>query len=131
MNSVSSGSKKLSLSANAIIDTGTTLIVAPPNISRHLHASIEGAVYTSTYGWRLPCSASNSTETIEFELGGNQFAVPVADLVREASAEARLCFSGLVESGLPFTVLGDVFLKSWYTVFDFGNTRVGFAPSQR
>ncbi|KAG2188873.1 hypothetical protein INT44_004013 [Umbelopsis vinacea] len=131
MDSVSSGSKKLPLSASAIIDTGTTLIVAPATISKHLHASIEGAVFSSIYGWRLPCTAINSTEAFEFELGGNQFAVPVADIVREASADARLCFSGLVESSLPFTILGDVFLKSWYTVFDFGNASIGFAPSKR
>ncbi|KAH8556258.1 aspartic peptidase domain-containing protein [Umbelopsis sp. PMI_123] len=132
MNSVSVGTKKLNLaSSNAIIDTGTTLIVGPSDIIRYLHASIEGSVYSVSSGWRLPCSTSNSTETIQIELGGTNFAVPVSDIVREATADTNLCYSGLVESGLPFTVLGDVFLKSWYSVFDFGRTRVGFAPSKR
>ena len=84
-------------------------------------------MYTLQSGWRIPCSTNSSSEQIDFELDGKTFAIPVADLVREVSWEKNYCYSGMVESDLPFIVMGDVFLKSWYTVFDFGNTRVGFA----
>lgn len=132
LDAVSVGQNKLSVKANqAIIDTGTTLIVAPPEIVRHIHSNIHGSLFTLRSGWRLPCSANTSTEKIDFELGGKTFAIPVADLVREVSWEKDYCYSGMVESELPFTIMGDVFLKSWYSVFDFGNARVGFAASKR
>jgi hypothetical protein len=115
----------------AIIDTGTTIIVAPADIVRHVHSEIKGAVFTLQSGWRIPCSANATDVKIDFELGGKSFAIPIADLVREESQQTGLCYSGMVESDLPFTVMGDVFLKSWYTVFDFGENRVGFAPSKR
>ncbi|KAJ2963482.1 hypothetical protein NQZ79_g1567 [Umbelopsis isabellina] len=129
---VSSGGQKLSLqNKEAIIDTGTTIIVAPADIVRHIHAGIKGAVFTLKSGWRIPCSANTTNEKVDFELDGKTFAVPISDLVREESWEKDLCYSGMIESDLPFTVMGDVFLKSWYTVFDFGQNRVGFAPSKR
>jgi hypothetical protein len=132
LDAVSVGQNKLSVKANqAIIDTGTTLIVAPPEIVRHIHSNIHGSLFTLRSGWLLPCSVNTSTEKIDFELGGQTFAIPVADLVREVSLKKDYCYSGMVESELPFTIMGDVFLKSWYSVFDFGNARVGFAASKR
>lgn len=128
----STDGQKLSLQGKeAIIDTGTTIIVAPAEIVRHLHAGIKGAVFTLKSGWLIPCAANSTNEKVAFELAGKTFTVPVSDLVREQSSEKNLCYSGLIESDLPFTVMGDVFLKSWYSVFDFGQNRVGFAPSKR
>lgn len=121
----------------AIVDTGTTLIILPTALSRAIHASIPGAQYNFFYGWRMPCDLadSKSDETITFSLGGQEFPIPLRDIVRvkrsvDINPFNNLCFSGIGEADTPLAILGDTFLRSYYSVYDFGNARVGLAKSK-
>ncbi|ORZ15150.1 aspartic peptidase domain-containing protein [Absidia repens] len=126
------GSSILTLNTSqAIIDTGTTLTVLPPTLAQAFHASIPGAQYSKMYGWRVPCHPSTNA-TITFILGGEKFPVPLADMVRERSSsdDPSLCFSGVVQANSPLVIMGDTFLRNYYSVYDYKNARVGFAPSK-
>ncbi|KAI8067483.1 aspartic peptidase domain-containing protein [Gongronella butleri] len=116
--------------SQAIIDTGTTLTILPPNLSKEFHASIPGAQYSDGYGWRVPCNTT-STETVGFLLGNATFTVNVTDMIRERSSakESNLCYSGVAQADSPLIIMGDTFLKNFYSVYDYGNARVGLAPS--
>jgi hypothetical protein len=119
-------------SSSAILDSGTTLIVVPSDASKQIHAAIPGASFDAVYGWRMPCSlVNNHTNIISFKLGDYDFPFSAADLVRENSeAGDGLCYSGLVESKSPTFIMGDTFLKKYYSVFDYGNSRAGLALSK-
>ncbi|CAO3659115.1 hypothetical protein G6F70_008149 [Rhizopus microsporus] len=121
----------------AIVDTGTTLIILPTALSKAIHASIPGAQYNFFYGWRMPCDLadSKSDEAITFNLGGQEFPIPLRDIVRakrsvDINPFNNLCFSGIGEADTPLAILGDTFLRSYYSVYDFGNARVGLAKSK-
>ncbi|KAI9251400.1 aspartic peptidase domain-containing protein [Phascolomyces articulosus] len=128
-------------STTAIIDTGTTLIVVPPSMSQSIHMAIPGAEYNNTFGWQVPCvqnlqqsNSSNSqySNDIIFRLGGHEFPIPYSDLIREKTNpnNSTLCYSGIAEAPIPMIIMGDTFLRSYYSVFDYDNKRVGLSRSK-
>jgi hypothetical protein len=120
----------------AIVDTGTTLMIVPPHASHAIHRAIPDAHYDPLFGWRVPCAFANADieETVTIRLAGMEFPVHLRDLVRENASglgdEHSLCFSGVAQANIPFVILGDTFLRSYYSVYDFGNERVGFAKAK-
>lgn len=133
------GKNILNSTTAAIVDTGTTLIIVPSYLSKAIHAAIPGATYDAIYGWRIPCDSANqgnSTEVVTFKLGEADFPILLQDLVRAKnsspgnSTSVQLCYSGIAEANTPLVLLGDTFLRSFYSVFDFGNARIGLAKSK-
>ncbi|KAJ5150733.1 uncharacterized protein N7500_010922 [Penicillium coprophilum] len=74
----------------------------------------------------IPC---NSTATIEFEFSGVKYNVSPKDYVGNPESDGSdYCIStivGYASNGANWLV-GDVFLKNVYTVFDFDNGKIGF-----
>lgn len=106
----------------AIIDTGTSLIVGPP---RHMDPILSkiGTV-------NADCSNLDSLPTVGFEIGGTVFNLSPEQYVLqlETAPNVTQCQVGIQASqGMPFTILGDVFIRSVYTIFDIANGRLGFA----
>ena len=143
MGGSSGSSVGTSQNSTAIIDTGTTLIIMPPSMSHAIHMAIPGAEYNNTYGWNVPCkqrfqtnnsstnAATDDSNQVIFRLGDHQFPIAYSDLIREKTSPGNdtQCFSGIAEAPIPMVIIGDTFLRSYYSVFDYDNRRVGFAKS--
>ncbi|XP_069732325.1 pepsin B-like isoform X2 [Phaenicophaeus curvirostris] len=114
----------------AIVDTGTFLLTVPQGYMGSFVQAL-GAQQTS-YGYAVDCSQIQNMPTITFVINGAQLPLPPSAYVMNQNG---YCTLGIEETylqsqtGQPLWILGDVFLKEYYTVFDMGNNRVGFALS--
>ncbi|EXJ86142.1 hypothetical protein A1O1_06512 [Capronia coronata CBS 617.96] len=111
---------------SAIIDTGTSYVLMPPSDADTLHALIPGSSHNGEI-YIVPCS---STASVYFTFSGVKYAVSPKDYVGRPSGSG--CQSNIV-GHQPFGpdewILGDVFLKNVYTVFDFDKNRIGFGTT--
>uniref|UniRef100_A0A8D0ETI4 Peptidase A1 domain-containing protein n=1 Tax=Strix occidentalis caurina TaxID=311401 RepID=A0A8D0ETI4_STROC len=110
----------------AIVDTGTFLLTVPQEyLGTFLQAL--GAQQTS-YG----VSAEDNLPTITFVINGAQLPLPPSAYIMNSNG---YCTVGVEvtylpsQNGQPLWILGDVFLKEYYTIFDMGNNRIGFPLS--
>ncbi|PWN30793.1 acid protease [Jaminaea rosea] len=116
-------------SSTALIDTGTSLIIAPPEVVQPLYQSIPGALFNTTVSaWLVPC---NSTVTWAFVFGGTQFDMLPEDIVVMGSDDAAvpdLCVATVQPNDESSWILGDSFIKNYFTGFLYGpNPSISFA----
>lgn len=126
------GDRSIRNNAQAIIDTGTTLTILPPNLAKAFHDAIPGATFDNRYGWQVPCKPASNLGNITFYLGGEAFPVPIVDMIRERSSpeDPSLCFSGVAAANSNLIIMGDTFLRNYYSVYDYKQARIGLAPSK-
>lgn len=113
----------------AILDTGTSLIAMPSNVAELLNKEI-GAKKSWTGQYVLEsCDTVDSLPDLSFNLGGRDFTITSRDYILEVQGQ---CISGFIgiDIGFPIYILGDAFLRRYYSVYDLGNDRVGIARSK-
>ncbi|GAA5975230.1 hypothetical protein JCM11641_004402 [Rhodosporidiobolus odoratus] len=121
------GKRKTSTSTPMIIDTGTTLVVGPPSEVAKLFAKVRGASKWQSGYYQYPC-ASKWTATLWFK--GQPFEVS-SDYINlgKTKVGSSMCVAGIAgqDVGIDGWVIGGVFLRNVYTVFNFNSNSVGFA----
>jgi hypothetical protein len=103
----------------AILDTGTTLVLAPAADAQKIHDAIPGAKSDGMGGFTVPCTTK---ATVSFNFGGSVFTIDPRDLVTAPVNDddpTGDCVSGIVadtvsDDGPTQWLVGDVFLKDVY-----------------
>ncbi|XP_060032270.1 pepsin A-like [Erinaceus europaeus] len=113
----------------AIVDTGTSLLSGPTNAIANIQSAIGAS--QDTYGQMVvSCSALSSLPDIVFTINGIQYPLPPSAYILQTQ---QGCSSGFQGMNLPtqsgeLWILGDVFIRQYFAVFDRANNQVGLAP---
>jgi len=111
---------------SGIVDSGTSLITGPKAAITKIAASA-GATANFLGQYTIDCEKVASLPALEFVIGGETFAVPGKELVIEAAGTCLFALMAMDLPAGPAWILGDVFMRQYYTIFDYGNQRVGLA----
>ncbi|KAI3334287.1 eukaryotic aspartyl protease [Ustulina deusta] len=114
----------------AIADTGTTLALVSDEVCEALYQQIPGATYDSTQqGYIFPTSVTaDELPNFSVAVGDTQFTIQ-KEALAFALADDSHWYGGVQSRGTnPFDILGDVFLRNIYAIWDLGNTRFGAVP---
>ncbi|KAL7629850.1 hypothetical protein AAE478_001373 [Parahypoxylon ruwenzoriense] len=111
--------------AQAIADTGTTLILADPAVAQAYYAQVDGAVDDQQQGgFTIPCNAQ--LPDLQLDVGGAMATVK-GEFINFAQVDDQTCFGGLQATPAGLQVYGDIFFKSNFVAFNGGNNSLGFA----
>lgn len=117
---------------NAIVDSGTSLIVGPRREVRSL-AQQAGATEVAAGQYSVDCSATLPDMQVSVGSGNAKYDFTITgEALKIKICLGKFfcqCLFGVAGMDLPepLWILGDVMMREHYTIFDFGNNRVGFA----
>ncbi|KAK4545226.1 hypothetical protein LTR36_003405 [Oleoguttula mirabilis] len=115
---------------DSIADTGTTLLYLPTATVTAYYKQVTGAAYNSAQGgYIFSCSAT--LPNFNVNIGGAVYTVPGSYInYAPINTAGTQCFGGIqANTGIGFSIFGDIFLKSVFAVFDetTSSPRLGFA----
>lgn len=107
-----------------VIDSGTSLIVGPSQLVDPIIAQIGEVDQT--------CKDNSHLPDVYFTFNTTQYVLTPEDyVVKVESFLGTACLLGIMSSAFPegfnYLIIGDVFMRKYYTHFDKDNNRVGFA----
>ena len=106
----------------AYLDTGTTYAFAPPDQVKTLFSKVSGASSSDGTTYTIPC---DSKVAVGFTFAGKTWDVSMADLISAPSngkCTANIFGMEVVKGSW---LLGDMFLKNVYSVYDMDKSRIG------
>ncbi|XP_063338223.1 pepsin A-like [Pelmatolapia mariae] len=110
----------------AIVDTGTSMIVGPQsdidNINAWLGASCQNGEYI------VNCNNIGQMPDVTFNINGQQFTLPTSAYVYQV--QYNNCITGFSATGGNMWILGDVFLRQYYSIYNRGQNMLGLAKAR-
>ncbi|GFO24888.1 cathepsin d [Plakobranchus ocellatus] len=119
------------------LDTSTPLIQGPLEEIRMLHYWLGGEMHEKLLGrFVFDCSKVDSLPDVGFTVSGHMLRLSSRDYVIKEDEDGQVtCFSAFAgfywrNDNLPVWFFGSSFMRAYYTYFDKGNRRIGFAKAK-
>lgn len=132
-----------------ILDTGTSLIALPSGLAEILNSQI-GAKKSWSGQYTIDCEKKKTLPDMTFTLTGHNFTIGPDDYILDVQGSCISSFFGMGQYLLPvlfyrladlalidipepvgpLAILGDSFLRRWYSVYDLGTNSVGLAKAK-
>ena len=120
-------SRRFNLNTNiqSILDTGTSLITVPKYTFNNLKYLFGNNIDAMTGLYIVDC---NKYKDIVLSITINDiiFTIQYDDLI--VKDNRNICLIGIEEYDNSIWILGDVFIRKYYSIFDYDNNQIGLSP---
>ncbi|MCJ1393386.1 Vacuolar protease A [Xylographa bjoerkii] len=117
----------------AAFDTGASFIALPTTLTEHINEEM-GATRHSDGQYTIECDRRKGLPDLAFTFSGHDFTIGPEDYIFDFEGG---CVSALMSVDMPpgqqagpFAIIGTVFFRKWYSVFDFGTNTLGLAKAK-
>ncbi|KAI8588042.1 aspartic peptidase domain-containing protein [Geranomyces variabilis] len=122
--------------ADFILDSGTSFIALPSSVVDQL-VKLTNARLTSAStlngGYACDCKYRNSAPPLSFTIGGKSYELSSTEWIGDDPNKVEVggteCFLEIYSSPDSPQILGGPFLRKFYSVYDFDNSRTGLAKA--
>jgi len=127
MDKLTVGGVEYGVGQKAIVDSGTSILTGPSEQIAAIAAQVGARELGSTGEYLMKCN--DDAPNLDFQLGGKTYSLAPEDYM---IPDGDSCLFGMMGLDIPppsgpLWILGDVFMRKYYTVFDVANEQVGFA----
>lgn len=132
------GGSNMTKVTKAIVDSGTTFLGAPAKELKALAEKIGAKpFFLDTSQYTISCSAIPQLPSLDFVMNGKTFSLEANKYVTKVLGIPLVpCLLAFTQIDVPeplgpLWILGDVFMRQYYSIFDYGNKRMGFATARQ
>jgi hypothetical protein len=128
MDDLKVGGTSMSSVKKAIVDSGTSLLAGPVDDVKALAQKV-GATAIINNEYSIACDGSSPD--IVFTIDGKDYTFTKEDYTIKSGSTCLFAVTGITVPAPrgPLWILGDPFMRKYYTKFDWGNKRLGFATA--
>jgi len=128
LHSISVGTEVFQSDTTGIVDSGTSLITGPTSVIKKLAHEV-GAKRSLLGQYTVDCAQTDSLPEVVFTIDGTDYNLSSKEYVIESGGMCLFAFMALDIPSGPAWILGDVFMRKYYTVFDVAEQKVAFATA--
>jgi hypothetical protein len=126
LDDISAGGTSYDSATQGIVDSGTSLLTGPTAAVKALAKSV-GAKANFAGEYIVDCDAQ--LPDLTFTIAGAEYTLTGDEYIIKSGTTCLFAMMGMdiPRPAGPLWILGDVFMRKFYTVFDYENEQLGFA----
>uniref|UniRef100_A0A8C3AWE1 pepsin A n=1 Tax=Cyclopterus lumpus TaxID=8103 RepID=A0A8C3AWE1_CYCLU len=110
----------------AIVDTGTSQIVGPQSSISSINSMV--GVQSQNGEYMVNCNSIGQMPDVTFHIHGEEFTIPASAYIRQSKYYG--CRTGFSNGRGSLWILGDVFIRQYYSIFNRAQNMVGLAKAR-
>jgi hypothetical protein len=116
---------------SVIIDSGTDVMVVPTPVMDRIMSAYHATIQTDSGLYEVDCNGMDTMSDISIQIDSHAYTLTCYDFVKVTGDVCTLLIIPLggdpAPEQSPPWIIGTVFMRKYYTVFDVSNKRIGFA----